>query len=256
MNQTGSINNTNKLSGYKLHKAWFSFAINNPEQVTPMQGVLYLYCVELCNSLGWPKTFGLPAAIAMAATGIKSYNTYAKAFKELIKIGAIRLISKSQNQYSANIIALSDFNGAIDIATDSAVIKAHREAPYCANETYKNKQQQAMKPINNDIEMPIYSHCFEKPSFEEVEAYCQERANDVDPQAWLDFYTSNGWRVGRNPMKDWQAAVRTWERNGIKGGSKPASGHDPNRGLSRGGWGTDTIELDEHERKSKYTGTL
>ena len=104
---------------------------------------------------------------------------------------------------------------------------------------------------------------FIKPTFEEVAAYCQERGNDVDPQAWIDYYTSNGWKVGRNCMKDWQAAVRTWERNGVQGGNKPgngynkpASGHDPNRGLSRGGWGPDTIELDEHERKRKYTGTL
>ena len=104
---------------------------------------------------------------------------------------------------------------------------------------------------------------FIKPTFEEVAAYCRERGNDIDPQAWIDYYTANGWKVGRNPMKDWQAAVRTWERNGVQGGNKPgygynkpASGHDPNRGLSRGGWGTDTIELDEHEHKRKYTDTL
>lgn len=96
---------------------------------------------------------------------------------------------------------------------------------------------------------------FIKPTFEEVAAYCRERGNDIDPQSWYDYYTANGWRVGRNPMKDWKAAVRTWERNGFQGGNKPAGGHDPNRGLSRGGF-TDTIELDEHERKRKYTGTL
>lgn len=53
---------------------------------------------------------------------------------------------------------------------------------------------------------------FVPPSLREVEAYCSERRNGVDPQAWLDHYESNGWRVGRNPMKDWKAAVRTWER--------------------------------------------
>ena len=53
-----------------------------------------------------------------------------------------------------------------------------------------------------------------RPSFLDVAAYCRERGNRVDPQQFLDYYTSNGWRVGRTPMKDWQAAVRTWERNG------------------------------------------
>ena len=56
---------------------------------------------------------------------------------------------------------------------------------------------------------------FKKPTFEEVAAYCEERNNNVDPQRWLDYYTSNGWKVGKNSMKDWKAAVRTWERNGV-----------------------------------------
>ena len=53
---------------------------------------------------------------------------------------------------------------------------------------------------------------FRPPKLEEVEAYCLERGNGVDPQHFIDYYTSNGWRVGRNPMKDWKAAVRTWEK--------------------------------------------
>jgi len=53
---------------------------------------------------------------------------------------------------------------------------------------------------------------FTPPSLEEVRAYCESRQNGVDPQAFIDFYTSKGWKIGRETMKDWQAAVRTWER--------------------------------------------
>lgn len=53
---------------------------------------------------------------------------------------------------------------------------------------------------------------FRKPSVEEVRAYCQERHNTVDAEQFVDYYESKGWRVGRNPMKDWKACVRTWER--------------------------------------------
>ena len=53
---------------------------------------------------------------------------------------------------------------------------------------------------------------FRKPTLEEVAAYCVERKNGLDPQHFIDYYESNGWRVGRNPMKDWKAAVRTWEK--------------------------------------------
>ena len=53
---------------------------------------------------------------------------------------------------------------------------------------------------------------FTPPTIDEVSAYCRERGNDVDPERFLDYYTSNGWKVGKNPMKDWKAAVRTWEK--------------------------------------------
>ena len=56
------------------------------------------------------------------------------------------------------------------------------------------------------------SRRFTPPSFEEVKAYCDERQNRVDPQSFVDFYTSKGWKIGQNPMKDWKAAVRTWEK--------------------------------------------
>ena len=55
---------------------------------------------------------------------------------------------------------------------------------------------------------------FEKPTVAEVDAYCKERNNGVDPQRFIDHYTSNGWLVGKNKMKDWKAAVRTWEQRG------------------------------------------
>ena len=59
---------------------------------------------------------------------------------------------------------------------------------------------------------------FSPPSFDDVKSYCQERGNGVDPQAFVDWYTSNGWKVGKNPMKDWKAAVRTWERKEVNHG--------------------------------------
>jgi len=54
---------------------------------------------------------------------------------------------------------------------------------------------------------------FIKPTFEEVKAYCLERQNKVDPQKFIDYYESIGWKVGRNSMKNWKASIRTWERN-------------------------------------------
>ena len=51
---------------------------------------------------------------------------------------------------------------------------------------------------------------FQKPSLEDIKAYCKEGGYSIDAQRFLDYYESNGWMVGRNKMKDWKAAVRSW----------------------------------------------
>ena len=64
---------------------------------------------------------------------------------------------------------------------------------------------------------------FVPPTVDDVTAYCIERCNSVDPQRFVDYYSSNGWMVGKNKMKDWKAAVRTWEKNST-GNPKPQTG--------------------------------
>ena len=54
---------------------------------------------------------------------------------------------------------------------------------------------------------------FEKPTLSEIKEYCIERNNNVNAEHFFDYYESNGWKVGKNSMKDWKAAVRTWERS-------------------------------------------
>ena len=54
---------------------------------------------------------------------------------------------------------------------------------------------------------------FEKPTLSEIKQYCIERKNNVNAEHFFDYYESNGWKVGKNSMKDWKAAVRTWERS-------------------------------------------
>ena len=67
---------------------------------------------------------------------------------------------------------------------------------------------------NNDNKKEINKRSnkrFTPPTLEEVTEYCQSRNNGVNPQRFIDFYASKGWMVGKNPMKDWKACVRTWE---------------------------------------------
>ena len=65
---------------------------------------------------------------------------------------------------------------------------------------------------------------FKKPTLEEIAAYLRERNSPVDPEAFYAFYESNGWKVGKNPMKSWKMAVVTWEKNNYSTGKR---GSDP-----------------------------
>jgi len=60
---------------------------------------------------------------------------------------------------------------------------------------------------------------FIKPTVEEIKNYCIQRKNNIDTQYFYDYYERNGWKVGKNPMVDWQATIRTWERNNKKSSS-------------------------------------
>jgi predicted phage replisome organizer len=71
------------------------------------------------------------------------------------------------------------------------------------------------------------------PSIEDVKNYCIERNNSVDAEKFIDFYASKGWMIGKNKMKDWKAAVRTWERGENSGtankqdkGTSQSTGYD------------------------------
>ncbi|MPM18640.1 hypothetical protein SDC9_65053 [bioreactor metagenome] len=66
---------------------------------------------------------------------------------------------------------------------------------------------------------------FISPTVEEVREYCTERKNSIDPERFVNFYDSKGWLVGKSPMKNWKAAVRTWEqRDGNANGQKEDDG--------------------------------
>lgn len=77
---------------------------------------------------------------------------------------------------------------------DKAVTKARPE---------KRREEKSIKPSISS---------FEKPTTEQVAAYCQERSNGIDAEAFVSFYQSKGWMIGKNKMKDWKAAVHTWEK--------------------------------------------
>lgn len=131
--------------------------------------------------------------------GIKSKTTTQKILKSLVAKGAILKVEELRNgvkfcSYRVN----NNWQGMSKIDT-GGISKIDTN----------NKRE---ININKDSLYRDGTPHFQKPSLSEVAAYCRERANKVDPEQFYNFYESNGWKVGKNPMKDWHAAVRTWEK--------------------------------------------
>jgi hypothetical protein len=121
--------------------------------------------------------------------------------------------------------------GAINILKENLLIETKLKG-IPATQYFKVNEEQVIKKLNNlmlrnfktinkNKEIIIINKYFNKPSLLEIKNYCVERVNNVDSEAFFDFYESKGWLVGKSKMKDWKAAIRTWERTETKK-EKPA----------------------------------
>lgn len=168
-----------------------------------------------------------------------TYNSH-KAFGELFPYMSKRQIETALSKLiESGMIKTGNYNR---LAYDRTLWYALTQKGKCIshfgvmeNNNMGNGRPQNVTPIpniNTDINPNNKQHCnnnkadkpprtrFVPPSLEDVQSYCRERQNDVDAQRFIDYYTSNGWKVGKNSMKDWKAAVRNWERSDT---AKPAS---------------------------------
>lgn len=93
------------------------------------------------------------------------------------------------------------------------VLKSNSVIEEKNNSVIEEKNNSVIEPpLSPNRDIPPKGKRFTPPTVDEVRAYCRERGNNVDAEKFVDFYTAKGWKVGKNPMKDWKAAVRTWER--------------------------------------------
>ena len=144
------------------------------------------------------------------------------AMKVFIELNMIEILEDS-TIYMSEVLKLtgSETAGAERVRKhrQMKVLQSNAGVTTCNTEIEIDKEVE----LDKEIEIkgkPSARTRFIPPKREEVQAYCQERQNDVDVERFVDYYTSNGWMVGKNRMKDWKAAVRTWEKNGY-GKSKP-----------------------------------
>ena len=104
------------------------------------------------------------------------------------------------------------------------------------NENEKEKENESPSETKREKQAKEKRKRFSAPSVDEVRDYCRERGNSIDAETFVDFYASKGWKVGNTPMKDWQSAIRTWEKRESRA-SPPASfnANDYLQGIIQGG---------------------
>lgn len=124
-----------------------------------------------------------------------SYNSALKYLKALVGKGLITETKGTENgvpfcRYTANLGVVLQILG---------------------NGTANFGDKNIKENINNTLSIKARTR-FVKPSVQEIADYCRERMNDVDADTFYNFYEAKGWVVGKSPMKDWKAAVRTWEK--------------------------------------------
>lgn len=125
---------------------------------------------------------------------------------KITKITVCNYDSYQDNQHNANTMPTSEQQTSNKLATTDKKNKEReekKEVLLLVGSSFQEPPKQPPKPK------------FVKPTLHEVEGYCLERQNNVNPQRFLDYYDANGWKVGRNAMKDWKATIRTWEKNEV-----------------------------------------
>lgn len=183
------------MNSYDLSRKWFDWTFENPERINPNHTALYFFIIEHCNRLGWKEKFGLPTTMAKEAIGIRSYNTYINTLNDLVEFGFVKLIEKSKNQYSSNIVALSNFDKAPDKALDKAMIK------------HTTKQRESISSINKQetkeqIYIPEYSE-FLKFAIEQI-----PNINKDEVKLKYESWKVNNWKDGNNKqIKNWKTKL-------------------------------------------------
>ena len=192
--------------------------IRYDESLPPNAKLLYGEITALCNSEGYCWASNKYFAELYGVSPV----TISRWINELVGRGYItsQIIYKEGTKEIVNRYIQICYD-PINKNVNTSINKNVKDNNTSINTTFNNTNEYIDKS-----DKPTRTR-FTPPSLEEVQAYCNERQNNVDAEKFINHYTSNGWMVGRNKMKDWKAAVRTWEKNGYDTKKQTAQKEQP-----------------------------
>jgi hypothetical protein len=170
------------MNSYELSRHFWDWAFENPDKVKPIHSAIFFFAIEHCNRLGWKEKFGLPSQMVMEAIGVKNWRTYSQGLNELIDFGFIKMVKKSTNQYSSNIIAIVNFTKAPTKALDKALQKhsTKQSQSIVSIDKQETIEQKTIEDIPTELDVCI----------DDKQSIYKERIKNFDEQCqkMLAFY--------------------------------------------------------------------
>ena len=204
--------------------------------------LLFYKLLQINNKFAWKEWFRMSNKAISEMIGV-SENTFKRCRNELKDLGLIDFSHSFKNGHMGTITEYcitynlhntksdtkSDTNVDINIDTNiDTKSDTKSDTKVDTINRYKTKTKK-----EKDISKDISKKKFVPPTAEEVKEYCDSRNNSVDPEKFVDFYASKGWMVGKNKMKDWKAAVRTWEHKSEQEAEKPKARARPKKAAEK-----------------------
>jgi hypothetical protein len=184
--------------------------------------LMYFRLLNVFNRAGWPEYVQVDNLRMMLMTGVESKTAVIRARNKLMEAGFISYGKGKKGcpcrYYLAKKGSFKKTENATKNDTEFATECATKNDTEFATHIKTKTKTKTNTPVLPDGNTAPKGRMV-PPTVDEVAAYCQERGNGLDPETFVDFYASKGWMVGKNPMKDWKAAVRTWERSEGRGTS-------------------------------------
>lgn len=146
-----------------------------------------------------------------------SRSTVIRSLLELEEKGII-----VKREVYENGVKFNRYKSSVDMVAYFDMGGVKMTSPPCQNDTTPGVKMTPHNIVEDNIKDNIEVGKRKRltpPTVDEVAAYCRDRQNNVDPQTFVDFYEAKGWMIGKSKMKDWKAAVRTWEKR--DGNSQP-----------------------------------
>lgn len=183
------------------------------------------YSTEIANSFKEGLSFVKTGLAELEETG---YLTRVRERDENGLFAGCKMVLNISKPLSSKVINPTVTLSTVDTATDGLATdgQSHTSNTNINNTDSSNTEKEdidiiicpkteksSVVKVTDGVKKTSGSKKFKRPAVDEISAYCKERKNTIDPEAFFDHYESVGWKVGTKPMKNWKACVRTWERN-------------------------------------------